>query len=232
MKPLGCGIDAYLSYVTCKLTRRELESRGIRTLIAPPFYWGINRTTHVFGGTFTVRKETMKALLHDILGSLKSHGFTTVINLNFHADGHHCSTLLESMREARQTLEMDTYCVYSRTRAGRFNLSGEEDHVLLYEEPQAREPLTQDLDIHAGANETSLVAAFFPEQVNEEIARRQKPTNLTSADMPAWRQDARRTTPGGYFGSPANYVAAGTGEDYEQRCRNIADAIEERLGGK
>ena len=90
---MGCGVDTYLAYQTCKLARRELESRGIKTLIAPPFYWGINRTTHVFPGTFTVRPETMRALLEDILRSLKSWGFERVYNINWHYDGGHISTL-------------------------------------------------------------------------------------------------------------------------------------------
>ena len=78
---MGIGVDTYLAYQTCKLVRRELESRGVKALIVPPFYWGINRTTHVFPGTFTVRDKTMKAVLDDILFSLKSWGFTNVFNI-------------------------------------------------------------------------------------------------------------------------------------------------------
>ena len=66
---MSCGIDTYLGYLMCKITRRELEARGVKAVIAPPFYWGINVSSHVFPGTFTVRPETMKALLHDLLAS-------------------------------------------------------------------------------------------------------------------------------------------------------------------
>ena len=71
---MGCGVDTYLAYQTCLLARRELEARGIKALIAPPFYWGRNGTTHVFPGTFTTRAATMKAMLHDLLDSLRSWG--------------------------------------------------------------------------------------------------------------------------------------------------------------
>ena len=45
--------------------RRELESRGIKALIVPPFYWGINRSNNDFPGTFTVRDETLEAVIYD-----------------------------------------------------------------------------------------------------------------------------------------------------------------------
>jgi len=100
---MGCGVDTYLAYQTCKLARRELESRGIKALIVPPFYWGINRTTHIFPGTFTVRDKTMKAVLDDILSSLKSWGFTQIFNINWHYDGAHLSALLRTIISAQKS---------------------------------------------------------------------------------------------------------------------------------
>jgi len=91
----------------CKLTRRELESRGIKTVIAPPFYWGINRTSHVFPGTFTVRPETMKAVLHDMLASLKSMGFQNIYSINAHGDGLHTRTAIEAVVEAQKSLGLN-----------------------------------------------------------------------------------------------------------------------------
>jgi hypothetical protein len=126
---MSCGIDTYGAYLTSKLVRRELESRGIKTLIAPPFYWGINGTTHVFPGTFTVRKETMKALLHDILSSLKSWGFTDIFNINGHGDGQHCVTIFESIIDARSTLGINAYCVLSEEEVMRYGLAGNDSYI-------------------------------------------------------------------------------------------------------
>ena len=159
---MSCGIDTYGAYLVCKLTRRELESRGIKTLIAPPFYWGINATTHVFPGTFTVRKETMKALLHDILSSLKSWGFNDIFNLNFHGDGQHCITILESIVDARETLGLNAYCVLSEMEIMRYGLAGNESFVVSRKSPPSDEQPQEFLDIHAGAPETGIVAAFSP----------------------------------------------------------------------
>jgi len=226
---MSCGIDTYGAYLVCKLTRRELEARGIKTLIAPPFYWGINSTTHVFPGSFTVRKETMKALLHDILSSLKSWGFEDIFNLNFHGDGQHGVTVLESIADARITLGLNARCVLSEIELMRFGLSGNEPFVVARNSPPSDEQPQEFLDIHAGAEETGIVAAFFPEQVDTELARALEPTRITYSEVADWLTDARRVTPLGYLGDPAGFNAEEAREYIEADCILIADAIEKQL---
>ncbi|TFG54100.1 MAG: hypothetical protein E4H35_07690, partial [Candidatus Aminicenantes bacterium] len=104
---MSCGIDTYLGYLMCKLTRRELAARGVKAVIAPPFYWGVNGSSHVFPGTFTVRPETMKAMLQDMLASLKSMGFQHVFNINAHGDGLHIRTAIQALIEAQKSLGLD-----------------------------------------------------------------------------------------------------------------------------
>jgi len=229
---MSCGIDTYGAYLVCKLTRRELESRGIKTLIAPPFFWGINSTTHVFPGTFTVRKETMKALLHDILSSLKSWGFNDIFNLNFHGDGQHCITILESIIDARQTLGLNAYCVLSEMEIMRYGLSGNESFVVSRKSPPSDEQPQEFLDIHAGADETGIVAAFFPDQVDTDLAQILEPTQITYNEIAQWLTDARRVTPQGYLGDPASFDAETAREYLEADCKMIADSIEEQITGK
>ena len=229
---MSCGIDTYGAYLVCKLTRRELESRGIKTLIAPPFYWGINGTTHVFPGTFTVRKETMKALLHDILSSLKSWGFNDVFNLNFHGDGQHCITILESMIDARETLGLNAYCVLSEMEIMRYGLSGNEPFVVSRKSSPSNEQPQEFLDIHAGADETGIVAAFFPDQVDTDLALILEPTQITYHEIAQWLTDARRVTPLGYLGDPAGFDAEEAREYIEADCKLIADSIEKQITEK
>jgi len=229
---MSCGIDTYGAYLVCKLTRRELESRGIKTLIAPPFYWGINATTHVFPGTFTVRKETMKALLHDILSSLKSWGFNDIFNLNFHGDGQHCITILESFVDARETLGLNAYCVLSEMEIMRYGLSGNEPYIVTHMSPPSDEQPQEFLDIHAGADETGIVAAFFPDQVDTDLALILEPTRITYQQVAQWLTDARRVTPQGYLGDPAGFDAGAAREYLEADCILIADAIEQQMTGQ
>jgi creatinine amidohydrolase len=226
---MGTGVDTYCAYLTCKLTRRVLEARGIKTLIAPPFYWGINKTTHVFPGTFTVRIETMKALLHDILASLKSWGFTTVFNINWHGDGYHCMTILESMRDARKSLNMKTYCVLSQEEIGRFRLTGKEEIVVSFKAPQLKEDSQKYVNLHAGFMETGIMAAFFPLQVDMALARSLKQTKLTYNDLMDWLKDAKRVTPLGYFGNPAGFKIKESKKFMYDYSQVIANSIEHTL---
>lgn len=229
---MGCGIDTYGTYLACKLARRELEARGIRTLIAPPFYWGINGTTHVFGGTFTVRPETMKAVLHDILDSLKNMGFNSIFNINMHGDGLHCVTILQSIIEARKSFGINAYSVLSEEEVARYRLKGDEPFLVVYKSPPSDEASQQYLDIHAGAGETGIIAAFFPDQVDTALAKTLKPTKLTGDKVVEWLKDARRVTPLGYLGDPASFNAAEGKKYLEDTCKMIADSIERSLKKK
>lgn len=218
------GIDTYLGYITCKLIRRELESRGIQALIVPPFYWGINGHSQQFPGTFTVSPETMKAILHDIFSSLKSWNFDTVFYFNSHGEGAHISNGIQAVLNARDELGMDVRYLLSESDRDRMGISGKEQFVLVHEAPPLEMP--EYADIHAGAFETGVVAAYFPGLVNEELARTLEPTKLAWEDLGRWAQDVRGVTPLGYLGDPADFDATEARTYWDAVCRMAADAIE------
>lgn len=67
---LPLGTD---TYITCSMLRHiqnELKRADIPSVIAPPFYWGINTATDAFPGSFTVKTESMRAVLTDTLECL------------------------------------------------------------------------------------------------------------------------------------------------------------------
>jgi len=232
---MGLGVDTYLAYMRCKLLRRGLEIRGIKTLIAPPFYWGINHNTGSFPGSFTVRKETMKAVLHDTLACFKRWGFSYVFVVNNHGDGEHNLAILEAVKEARIDTGIRAYLLLSESDAkARFKLTGKEHYVLI-QPGLANDPPPKYLDIHAGGRETGVMLHYFPEQVNKELARTLKPTSLTLQDLTTWDQgwdDARRITPLGYFGDPASFDPEAGRQRTETSVRGMADLIETFLKGK
>ena len=81
----------------------------------------------------------------------------------------------------------------------KFSLKKMIDFVLREEE--------NDLDVHAGAFETCWMLHSYRELVNEEIARKQEPTELGVKELIAWSQGgstAKSLTPKGYLGNPAN----------------------------
>ena len=205
---IGLGADTYLTYHACKTVRSELEKRGIRAIVAPPFYWGINTSTGSFPGSFTVRKETMKAVLYDIHASLEKWGFTQVVSLNLHGDQDHGVAILEAIREIRKGLGMEASGVCSESALGRFGLTGQEPYVIVHKEPAS----AGYRDVHAGAAETGAMMAHFPDQVNLELARTLQP-----------QQDF---SPLGYWGAPAKFAIEAARQYDEARYRMVADAIE------
>ena len=205
---MGLGTDTYLTYYACKTVRSELEKRNIRAIVAPPFYWGINTSTGSFPGSFTVRKETMKAVLYDIHASLQKWGFTQVVSGNLHGDPDHGAAIWEAIREIRKGLGMEASGVCGESALSRFGLTGQEPFVIVQKEPA----FAGYRDVHAGAAETGAMLAHFPDQVNLELARTLQPQESFS--------------PLGYWGAPAKFDVEAARQFDEARYRMTADAIE------
>lgn len=217
------GIDTYLGYMTCKLIRRELEAMGVRTLIVPTFYWGINNHSPQFPGTFTVRPETMKAVLHDIYASLKSWNLNTVFYFNSHGAGDHIRAGIEAIINARTELGMDVRYLASEDDVERMRIPRDAEFLLVHKAPPFEMP--EILDIHAGKYETGMVAAYFPDLVNDKVARKLDPTDLTWEILGQWATDVRGTTPLGYVGDPATYDAKEAKVFWDAVCKMAAEAI-------
>jgi creatinine amidohydrolase len=231
---MGLGIDTYMAFMKCKLVRRELEAKGIKTVIAPPFYWGINSNTGSFPGSFTVRRETMKAVLYDIMACFRRWGFNYIFVINNHGDTEHNLAILDAVKEARIEIGIRAYYVLSEFDAKvRFRLTGREQHVLLIPTPATGEPPPKHLDIHAGSRETGVIVHYFPDQVDVELAKKLKPTTLTLQDIMGWEwSDARRLTPLGYVGDPASFDPEVSRQHTESSAKGMAELIENFLKGK
>lgn len=223
---MTCGTDAYLGYLLCRLTRRELESKGVKAVIAPPFFWGVNSATHVFPGTFAIRPETAKALLGDIFASLKSMGFGRVFVINAHGDGQHKRAVIQALLDAQKQTRLDIRYLFPEVDARQAGLTGESPSwVLLHQMPPEGGPKSSYLDIHAGAGETGIVTAFFPGTVNLPLAKALPPTRITPGQAGEWARDARRLTPRGYVGDPAKINAEEARPLVQEWCRMMAEAI-------
>jgi creatinine amidohydrolase len=228
---MSCGTDAYLGYFLCKLTRRELEAKGVKAVIAPPFFWGVNSATHVFPGSFAIRPETAKALLQDIFASLKSMGFGRVFVINAHGDGQHKRAVIQAILDSQKQTGLDIRYLVSADDVRQLGLTGEPPSwVLLHQMPPDTGAKSPTLDIHAGAGETGLVAAFYPNLVDEKMAKTLPPTNLTSQQVGEWAKNARKVTPSGYVGNPAGYDAKEALAYVPGWCRMMAEAIAGYLG--
>lgn len=207
---LPLGTDTYTAWLLCAGVRQSLEARGIQALIAPPCYWGINQATGGFPGSFSVRPETFKAVLMDLLANLKAWGVTRVYNINGHGDPAHEAVIFEALLEAQTTLGIHACAVREDYTAPMMGLTGSQPHIIFSRTPPMEGEEPPYAEIHAGAIETALMLRHFPELVNAALAKTLEPTRLTYADIPAWQQGggtARALTPNGYFGDPAGYEA-------------------------
>jgi creatinine amidohydrolase len=180
---LDLSPDIALACIHCRFMKRHLERAGVATIIAPPYYWGINSATGRFPGSFSVSPATMKAVLADTVGCLKAWGFTKVFYVNLHGDSLHNATLSASAKELEKSLGIMVRDI------------GQE-RVAVADEPAfpPRRAGKYAPDYHAGSDETAAMWAFYPERVRKDVALGLKPASSFA-------------NPLGYVGDPASFLA-------------------------
>ena len=232
---LPLAVDVYGSYIQSRKVKSELEMKGIKALIAPPFYWGINVATGSFGGSFSCREETMISVLFDAMSSLKSWGFDQVFLINHHFDSGHVKALNKAIQKARIEMGIEVRLVLGQFLAKRQGFKGDESYLLLYESPMPAEPSPVYLNLHAEGHETSFMWHYLPALVNLEVLRTLKPTNLGFKEFLVWVKggtEAREVTPQGYFGDPTTASPERGREEMESYGRIVARVIEDFLQGR
>ncbi|MDD5936520.1 MAG: creatininase family protein [Clostridiales bacterium] len=171
---LPLGTDIYMSYVVCSKIRNEAIQAGKDCIIAPPYYWGINKCTGAFPGCFSTRPETMKMMLHDIFANLQQFGFHKIICINQHGDPLHTQTILEAIKEATEHLKMQIQYLIEPYDLGTYGLTGQEEFCLV-DRAQYPEDIIWDnsgkLDIHAGAYETAAMSIYYPKLLDKQMRK-------------------------------------------------------------
>jgi creatinine amidohydrolase/Fe(II)-dependent formamide hydrolase-like protein len=136
--------------------------------------------------------------------------------------------VVEAIREARQDIGIEACCVLTRDVLGRLALTGQEPYVIVQETPLFLGPAPKYAEVHAGGCKTSAMLAYFPDQVDVELARTLKPTELDWGDVARWvhgGQTAREMASLGYVGGPANLIVKDAKEYIEASARMCAEAI-------
>ncbi|WP_273320104.1 creatininase family protein [Vallitalea guaymasensis] len=205
---LPLGTDTYLTYSMLRYIQEDLSKMNIDSIIAPPFYWGINKVTGGFVGSFTVKVDTMKAVLKDTIECLDRWGFKKVFFINLHGDSLHCKTILDVAKEIYEShMKIDAYDIIPEFFKNACGLDGKEPYILVQEDDGDFDDKQEYIDIHAGGFETSLMLIDFKELVDEDKARKLKSSKTTFQDLRKWQQggeSAKEVTPLGYCGNPSN----------------------------
>jgi creatinine amidohydrolase len=204
---LTVSADIYLSYLVAREARKYLKQQGKESIIAPPFYWGINGTTVKFPGSFVVTKQTMTAMLIELHMSLKNWGFKKIVDIPGHGETDHLLAIEDALKVVYEKTGEGAYMVLPTFMADKAGVK-KSPYTVLVDVPELSggDPDSY-LDIHAGALEVSPMLHFFPDIVNTEILKTLKPTRVTLKDYRLWEEGGEffdRTSPQGYAGDPAS----------------------------
>lgn len=211
---LPLGTDTYLTYSVLKYIQKELINFNVKSVIAPPFYWGINSITNDFPGSFTVKADTMKAVLKDTVECMHNWGFNNVYVLNLHGDYLQNKILLEIAKEIYEISPKNKkiYDIVHKSFIAMLGISGSEPYVLTDNNETKKNDNGQEqigesyLDVHAGSFETSLMLLEYEKLVDEEMAKKLNSSKTTPDLFRKWVKggsEAREVTPLGYCGNPA-----------------------------
>ncbi len=144
---LPLGTDSFQAIDVCQ---RLSERRPV--FVAPPILYGVCRSTSQHPGTLSIRTETLKCLLVDIIGALYRQGLRNFVVLSGHAGGTHNAALLDAGEYLLETLPESKIAVVTE-----YNLAAGEGKGLI---------VTSD-DSHAGEIEASRMLATRPHLVKE-----------------------------------------------------------------
>ena len=222
---LSLGVDILCSYQLCRNIKGELAELNVPSLIAPPFYWGINNATSGFPGSFTVRKETFRNMIIDILVSLNNWGFERLYIINWHGDKEHLLTLAEATKEAREEFDINAKIVLTEFEIERLKLLKSDKSIINTKEKASEASF---IDIHAGSDEVSVIYEYFPKHLNKDLAQTLLPTKLNKKDIQTWNKggnETREMIPQGYFGNPSDFSKNKGKTIINKRSKIIANKI-------
>lgn len=230
---LPVGTDIYMAAAQAKYMAKEMEMQGFPYIIAPPYYWGIcSVLTKHFPGSFTLKPDTLKAVMEENLECLEKAGFRRVVLINAHGDPLHRSVITEAIHAYNSTHELKAKWLTFSCDLEQEGFKGDEEYLLILPEHILQylgniEGALSDLfDVHAGAFETANMHACYKELTNTDQAKKEKATMLQGEQIHKWLQGHkadRYLIPEGFVGSPADYYKINSTP--EQYNREIAKEI-------
>jgi creatinine amidohydrolase len=229
---LPLGTDVYVPTATLHLVQAKLQTvNKISSVIVPAYYWGVNQVTGSFAGSIDIRPEIMVEVMIDVFKSLKKAGFNDVFCLSGHGDAAHNRALFEGVKRGAAAASIRVHLVVAPAMAARLGLDANDPHLLLTADTSPR-PTGPYADVHAGGPETSMMWGSYPRVVRDGLISGLKPTNLGPKDLQEWRkgyEHARRKTPDGYLGAPAEANPETGRKLIEANAAGVADAIAARM---
>lgn len=227
---LCLGTDIYTAMLQCAFVKKKLNEKGIETIVAPPFYWGVCQSTGSFIGSFRIRKETATALVYDILTSLAGFGFRNIFGINAHGDIEQNLALTEAFKEANAKLGINSRYVFLESLLPHYSLAGDEPYLCPIKPQMVKVSNSDYPDVHAGDIETATIHAYYPELADTELAKTLPPVTVGDDRIMTWLfgGHTKELSELGYLGAPSDYE----GVDVLKNLNDIADRISEAILNK
>ena len=197
--------DAVMAEDIARRLAQELDAA-----LLPALQFATSLEHSGMAGTFTLRPETLMQIIRDLAGEAEKQGFETMVVVNAHG-GNHC--LIPVIRD--------------------LNRSDRGLKILLLYTADFRPKLAEMeglMDIHAGANETSLMVYRFPDLVASP-----RPDRPQSSEKQPLQQPDLTTfgvshfNPEGVIGRSSLADAEKGRRLYEQMIGNMLIHIDDRL---
>ncbi|MDT0269670.1 creatininase family protein [Streptomyces sp. DSM 44915] len=231
---LPTGTDVYLPSARLRDVRGLLADRGVPALIVPAYYWGVNVVSGSFPASWGVRPELMEQVMADLLTGMAKDGFRHVFCFSGHGDALHNRTVHAGVRAGRARSEADVSFVLEPELVERLGLDPDDPALTVHASAAAPSP-PGEVDVHAGRWETSMMMHSHAGLVREDVRPGLVPTGHGPEQLAVWRRgydDARATTPLGYFGDPAAASRAEGERHHRTTAELAADAIVARLAAR
>jgi creatinine amidohydrolase/Fe(II)-dependent formamide hydrolase-like protein len=157
---LALGLDIHMSTYVAQQVALALHPRVI---VAPGCPVGFSPYHMARRGTLTLRKETLRAYLYDVMESLRTHGIRTILVVNGHGGNH--GLLAEQLpgwrRALTATLDEASYWTGMSDTQRAEILQGYRD----LQEGSLRTVAEQTALNHASEEETSVMMVAHPDGV-------------------------------------------------------------------
>lgn len=210
---LPLSTDVIISEGMATRAARMLTSRGVPSLVLPSILYSVTDFASGFAGGISLRFETARAVLVDVVCGLANQGFVRFCIANSHLEPAHVDSILAAVDEIRAKTGVTVAFPDKRRRRWASRLG---DEFL-------------SGACHAGRYESSLVMADRPDLVHDDLRVALPEVNASLSDA---IRDGRLTfrEAGGdraYFGQPADASGAEGEALYDALARMLVISIRE-----
>lgn len=207
--------DVIIAQAMARAGAERLARRKVPAVLLPPLTYTTAGFAQGFGGTISLRPETVSATIVDVAASLRRQGFGLLAIANAHLDPAHLASLDAAVEEVRRGGMGVAFPNLTRKPWG--GRLGDE---------------FRSGACHAGQFETSVVLAERPDLVREatRTALTPNPASLSRAIRDGKRSFEEAGGPQAYFGYPAQATAAEGRATIEILGEILDEAVQAELG--